>query len=232
MRTVPEKIYRFLPRGDFRILEAYSRALRSAERFVYLENQFLWSPEIVDVLADKLRDPPSDDFRVLLVLPGQAQQRRRRHPRPARRLLAAPTTAPGRLLATTISAHRTSVGGRVYVHAKVGIVDDRWLTIGSANLNEHSLFNDTEMNILSCDRALARGDPAAALVRAHGAPDRRGRGRAGRRSSTPCGGRRRRSRHRREREGLPRTHRLALLQSVSRRADRLQGPVRGLLVDG
>ena len=37
---------------------------------------------------------------------------------------------------------------------------------------------------------------------------------------------------RREREGLPRTHRLALLESVSRRADRLQGPVRGLLVDG
>jgi hypothetical protein len=36
----------------------------------------------------------------------------------------------------------------------------------------------------------------------------------------------------REQEGLPRTHRLALLQSVSRRADRLQGPVRGLLVDG
>ena len=24
---------------------------------------------------------------------------------------------------------------------------DRWLTVGSANLNEHSLFNDTEVNI-------------------------------------------------------------------------------------
>ena len=27
------------------------------------------------------------------------------------------------------------------------IVDDGWLTLGSANLNEHSLFNDTEMNV-------------------------------------------------------------------------------------
>ena len=45
---------------------------------------------------------------------------------------------------------------RVYVHAKVGIVDDRWLTVGSANLNEHSLFNDTEMNVVSHSPALAR----------------------------------------------------------------------------
>src|SRR5207244_247023 len=42
VRTVPEKIYRSLPRGDFRILESYVRALRSARRLVYLENQFLW----------------------------------------------------------------------------------------------------------------------------------------------------------------------------------------------
>ena len=46
------------PRGDFRILESYMRALRSAHRLIYLENQFLWSPEIVAVLADKLRHPP------------------------------------------------------------------------------------------------------------------------------------------------------------------------------
>src|SRR5205823_13450651 len=30
VRTVPEKLYGFLPRGDFRILESYLRALRSA----------------------------------------------------------------------------------------------------------------------------------------------------------------------------------------------------------
>ena len=44
----------------------------------------------------------------------------------------------------------------LYVHAKVGIVDDRWLTIGSANLNAHSLLNDTEMNVVTDDAELAR----------------------------------------------------------------------------
>ena len=42
------------------------------------------------------------------------------------------------------------------MHAKVGIVDDHWLTIGSANLNAHSLFNDTEMNVVTDDPALAK----------------------------------------------------------------------------
>src|SRR6202023_2710987 len=62
----------------------------------------------------------------------------------------------GRLLACTLY----SIGGerdwQVYIHAKVGIVDDAWMTIGSANLNEHSLFNDTEMNLVTHDAVLAR----------------------------------------------------------------------------
>ncbi|MEJ7775335.1 MAG: hypothetical protein WKF72_11060, partial [Nocardioidaceae bacterium] len=37
---------------------------------------------------------------------------------------------------------------------------------------------------------------------------------------------------RREKTGLPRTHRLTLLADVSRRTHRLEGPVRGMLVDG
>ncbi len=71
VRTVPERIYDGLPRGEFTILESYLRALRSAERLVYLESQFLWSPELTGVLADKLRDPPHPDFRVVVVLPAK-----------------------------------------------------------------------------------------------------------------------------------------------------------------
>ena len=230
LRTVPEGTYRFAPRGDFTILEGYVRALRSAERFIYLENQFLWSPEVVDVLADKLARPPREDFRLLLMLPARPSNGADTTRGQLGRLLDADAGA-GRLLATTITAHEGEVSAPVYVHAKIGIIDDRWLTIGSANLNEHSLLNDTEMNVLTCDAALARntrlrlwsehteqpwaavdGDPAAVI-------DRVWRPTAEEQT-------------RRAHEGLGRTHRLALLEHVSRRAARLQGPVRGLLVDG
>ena len=83
VRTVPEKVYDFLPQGDFRIVESYTRALRSARKLVYLESQFLWSPQVVDILASKLRVPPSDEFRVVGVAARKAEQRRRLHPRPA-----------------------------------------------------------------------------------------------------------------------------------------------------
>src|ERR1700737_862638 len=71
LRTVPDGMYPQLRRGEFRILESYLRALRAAHRFIYLENQFLWSPEILAVLREQLARPPTPDFRLVLVLPAR-----------------------------------------------------------------------------------------------------------------------------------------------------------------
>jgi phosphatidylserine/phosphatidylglycerophosphate/cardiolipin synthase-like enzyme len=155
VRTVPEKVYDFLPRGDFRILEAYTRALRSAQQLVYLESQFLWSPQVVEILADKLREPPNDDFRVVVLLPAKPNNGADTT-RGQLGVLADADNGAGRFLATTISARSGGLTGPLYVHAKIGIVDDAWLTVGSANLNEHSFFNDTEMNVVTCNPTLAR----------------------------------------------------------------------------
>jgi phosphatidylserine/phosphatidylglycerophosphate/cardiolipin synthase-like enzyme len=156
VRTIPERVYeRDLPNGDFSVLESYVRALRSAERYVYIENQFLWSPEIVEILADKLRDPPRDDFRIVVVLPVNPND----GADVSRGQVAALIHADddnARFLACSLYARTGTVRDPIYVHAKVGIIDDRWLTIGSANLNEHSLFNDSEMNVVVHDEQLAR----------------------------------------------------------------------------
>src|ERR1700744_50175 len=69
--------------------------------------------------------------------------------------LAAADDGAGRLVATTIRALSGERDDRLYIHAKVGVVDDRWLTVGSANLNAHSLFNDTEMNVVTDSQELA-----------------------------------------------------------------------------
>ena len=62
----------------------------------------------------------------------------------------------GRFLACSVYARTATLRDPVYVHAKLMIVDDRWLTVGSANLNEHSLFNDSEVNVVVQDEELAR----------------------------------------------------------------------------
>ncbi len=229
VRTLPEHLYDFEPRGDFRILESYLRALRGAQRLVYLESQFLWAPAVVDVLADKLRNPPSDDFRVVVVLPSKANNGEE----DSRGQVAALADADGdagRFLATTIWAHTGRTFDRIYVHAKIGIVDDRWLTVGSANLNDHSLFNDSEVNVVTRDPELVRrtrlalwaehlerepgevdGDPAA-VVDGLWCPIAR-------------------EQLERRRQGAARTHRLIELPPVSRRLRRLLGPLDGLVVD-
>jgi phosphatidylserine/phosphatidylglycerophosphate/cardiolipin synthase-like enzyme len=230
VRTVPERVYDFLPDGDFRILEAYTRALRSARRLVYIESQFLWSSQLVDILADKLGDPPCEDFRVVALLPAKPNNGADTT-RGQLGVLVEADGGQGRFLAATISARTGALTGPLYVHAKIAIVDDTWLTVGSANLNEHSLLNDTEMNVVSCDPALARetrlrlwsehlelpieevsGDPVHVIdelwrpIAAEQLKRRRG--------------------------GEPATHRLLELPGVSRRSMALLGPLQGLLVDG
>jgi len=160
VRTLPENVYRSVPNGDFRILESYLRALRSARQFVYLENQFLWSPEIVEELSRLLRHPPTTNFRMLVVLPSKAQGGED-DTRGQLGVLLEADNGNGRLLAVGLHARQTGAASErppcaVYVHAKVGIVDDRWLTIGSANLNDHSLFNDGEINVVTHDEELVR----------------------------------------------------------------------------
>src|SRR4029077_16126132 len=117
VRTVPEKIYEFSPRGDFRIVEAYTRALRSARKLVYLESQFLWSAQVVEILANKLREPPSDDFRVVVLLPAKPNNGADTT-RGQLGVLAAADGGGARFLATTISAGSGELTGPLYVHAK------------------------------------------------------------------------------------------------------------------
>ena len=135
------------------------------------------------------------------------------------------------MLACTLYARSGRLADPVYVHAKIGIVDDAWLTLGSANLNEHSLFNDTEMNVVAHDVELAEGtrrrlwaehlelavdevpaDPIEAIDELW----------------KPIS----KDQLERRTEGRPLTHRLVRLPHVSRRTSRALGPVTGLLVDG
>ncbi|HEX3360813.1 MAG TPA: phospholipase D family protein [Solirubrobacterales bacterium] len=230
VRTVPEKIYDFLPQGDFRILESYQRALRSARSLVYLENQFLWAPQVVEILLDKLRDPPSDGFRVVIVLPAKPNNGAD-DTRGQLAQLAEADDGAGRFLAATLQSRTGRLSGPLYVHAKIAIVDDHWLTIGSANLNEHSFFNDSEMNVACCDPELARetrlrlwsehlelpveavgGDPTQVVDELW----------------KPIA----REQLERREHGEPATHRLLELRGVSRRSAALLGPLQGFVVDG
>ena len=227
MRTVPEGSYDAVADGDFRVLETYLRTLRDVQRFVYLENRILWSPEIVDALCRKLRDPPHDDFR-LVVLVSAKPNNGQDYTRGQLAVLSATDDHAARLLAVTVRSRHGDRTDPLDVDAKVPIVDDDGLIVGSANLDEHSLCNETEMCVtddtqlatatrrrlwaehLECDETELGGEPVEVI-------DERRRPIA-------------KEQLERSRDGRPATHRLIEEPSVSERSDRLRGPLAGLFV--
>ncbi|HJU35895.1 MAG TPA: phosphatidylserine/phosphatidylglycerophosphate/cardiolipin synthase family protein [Gaiellaceae bacterium] len=233
VRTVPERLYEPCRDGEWSILESYLRALRAAERLVYLESQFLWAPELTFVLAEKLRRPPRDDFRVIALLPAHPNNGADDSRGQVGLLIDADKKSGDdttRFLACTL--YQPGPGGNpVYVHSKAAVIDDTWLTVGSANLNAHSLFNDTEANVVVRHPELARevrlrlweehlerpraeidGDPARVF-------DELWKPLAEERLE------------RRRRDGWA-DGKLTLLPHVSRRTEAFWGPLNGLFVDG
>jgi phosphatidylserine/phosphatidylglycerophosphate/cardiolipin synthase-like enzyme len=108
---------------------------------------------------------------------------------------------------------------------------DRWLAVGSANLNEHSLLNDTEVNVVLHDERTVRearfrlwsehlerppdevaGDPARVFDDVW----------------LPYAREQRERRRRRD----PEAGRCSLLPNVSRRSAALWGPLTSIVVDG
>jgi phosphatidylserine/phosphatidylglycerophosphate/cardiolipin synthase-like enzyme len=153
IRTYPAKRppYPFAPEGERSIARAYLKAFRRARRLVYIEDQYLWSPDAAEVLADALRR--EQELRVVAVVP--------RYPdRGGRASSAAARLARDRAVDTLRRAggDRVAVydlentqGTPIYVHAKVCVIDDVLLVIGSDNLNRRSWTHDSEVSCAVID---------------------------------------------------------------------------------
>jgi phosphatidylserine/phosphatidylglycerophosphate/cardiolipin synthase-like enzyme len=233
VRTVAEGMYKHFPKGEFRIFESYMRAIHGARELIYLENQFLWSPELVSIIADKLRHPPTPDFRVVILLPARANNGAEDTKGQLGVLIDA-DGGHGRVLGVSIRSLSPlkDRADPLYVHAKVAVVDDRWLIVGSANLNAHSFFNDTEMCVVTDDAELAR----ITRVRLWAEHLELSEDEVGQQPSVRLVDEQWRpiasEQLRRMRAGENPTHRLLELPGVSKRSKRLLGALSGLVDDG
>ncbi|GAA4837216.1 phospholipase D family protein [Garicola koreensis] len=155
LRTYPHRrrtrAYPFAPQGEFSVARGFVKALQHARHLVYIEDQYLWSSEVGEVLDEALHRNPA--LHIIAVRP--------RHP-DQEGLLKLPPSLLGRGL--PIRALRPSVrdrltvldiekadGAPIYVHAKVVIIDDVWASVGSANLNRRSWTHDSELSVAVLD---------------------------------------------------------------------------------
>ncbi len=119
-----------------------------ARRFIYAENQYFASPRIAAAVRSRIMD--DDKFEFVLVNPVRADGWLEQVAMDATRVRL------GEVIGNSDPDDRfriytpvTKGGDDIYVHAKVLIVDDELLKVGSANMNNRSLGLDSE-----CDLAL------------------------------------------------------------------------------
>jgi len=160
LRTYPyrRRGYPFAPLGERSVARGYCKAAARARRLIYIEDQYLWSPEAVACFADALRNRP--ELRLIAVVP--------RYPDQPGKIGGIPQLL-GRARAVddlrdaggdrfAIYSPENRAGTPVYVHAKVCVIDDEWATVGSDNVSLRSWTHDSE---LTC----AVVDPSGAYAR-------------------------------------------------------------------
>jgi phospholipase D1/2 len=159
-RTLPA----FKGREEIREVEAlYVDAVVTARDYIYVENQYLTSGAIARAFSESLKKRQGPEIVIVL-------------PRKSRGWLEQSTMDAIRAQILNhlfeadkhqrLRAYYPVVGGgdrSVFVHAKVMIVDDRLVSVGSSNLSNRSMGLDSE-----CDLAVeADGEPRVAKAIAH-----------------------------------------------------------------
>jgi hypothetical protein len=148
LRTLPGNVFtepqanaEVLPHGETGVLEAYQRAIMKAEEYIYIEDQYFNSEEIVEAIKARMKERPQ--LEVILVV----------NPRPdiggyhphQTKLIKDLIAAGGedRVAAFTMWSCNPKNPvleiAPVYVHSKVCIIDHRWVAIGTANVDGASM---------------------------------------------------------------------------------------------
>lgn len=133
--------------GERTNLDQYCNSIRSARRSIYIENQALDAPDIIEALRDAL----DRRVEILLLMPAVVELT------PSSMRAAERQSILGSYDNFTLCgiAGLGADGRRkpVHVHAKLMLADDTWATVGSCNLHRFSLFGNGELNVAFYDPA-------------------------------------------------------------------------------
>jgi phospholipase D1/2 len=136
--------------GEVREIEAlYLRSIAAARRFLYIENQYFTSARVVDALAARLAEQEAPE--VVVVGPERCSGWLEESTMGALRSMAVQKLREadrnGRLRFYAPHVPGLPAEDFLNVHAKVMVVDDELVRIGSSNLSNRSLGLDTECDL-------------------------------------------------------------------------------------
>lgn len=155
-------LFNFMPMGEQTIRQAYLKAISKAEHYIYIEEQFPYMCDIASAIRNRMLQVP--DLKVILVLasgtdiPGALGQYGLYLRRQFLETLApdgnygnAGRVYPYHLWQDPATLLPDQTAQMIYVHTKILLIDDRYVAIGSANLNKRSMTSDSELQIAVID---------------------------------------------------------------------------------
>ncbi|TMW67208.1 hypothetical protein Poli38472_012324 [Pythium oligandrum] len=129
----------FAPRGENSLFQARIKAIKAAKNFIYIEDQyFVLVPELLDALLEVL--PRIQRLIVVAqrVMPDTKVTGYDRY--------SFDMVAPiQKRFPNKFQLYTTKEAKNLYIHSKVVIVDDVYLSIGSSNWNRRSMTSDSEI---------------------------------------------------------------------------------------
>lgn len=136
------------------VLQLLVHAISQAERLIYVENQYFTSSELLVQLVRRLSDPSRPSLDLVFVMPDGADTPKEDfvlgdRQRAVRYALNRVAQERGHRLRFFYSRDGSDPAGAVstFIHAKLMIVDDQFLTVGSANWTNRSMRIDSELNV-------------------------------------------------------------------------------------
>jgi len=132
----------------------FSDAIAAAERLIFIETQYFSSRRICQALVDRMREAGRPRLQIVVVVNQRAEALKEeiavglRQARNLERLReVAADTGHALGLYYTLSDGAGQAQRATYIHSKLLAVDDRFLSVGSANLTNRSLGVDSELHV-------------------------------------------------------------------------------------
>ena len=137
----------FLNEGEQTVRAGLIKAIRRAQCYIYIEDQYFWASELLDEIANT-----NLQVKIILVLsrdmdvPGYDGWQKQ--------VRADAFDKINRNGSNRVFAYHLQHAGAesvIYVHSKLMIIDDRYVSVGSANIAYRSTTTDTELTLAVVD---------------------------------------------------------------------------------
>lgn len=156
--TMPE------PWADQSIFETHAKAIRQARSYIYIEDQYFRAPRLNEVIVEAMDNNPELVLIVMTLAVAGSDGGSKytylsdalfRQRYPDRYLLLRPQAAELTVDPGLFGDTAEVVVEDVYLHSKLRIVDDRYLSVGSCNMNNRGYLYEGELDVAVLDASFA-----------------------------------------------------------------------------